>query len=157
MSLLDVLLYLLNSALFHSVRRRYFRPRTSNNHHEAMRTHATTTTTLLLLLLTPLTAAYTPSDCPVSVSTSVPKPSTAPGYEARLVATGLRKPRGIIFDRAGNLLVVESGRGVTALTLKDYGGACVGVESRESLVDDPDVRLPLQPRRVGYLANASCS
>lgn len=52
----------------------------------------------------------------------------------QLVATGLSKPRGIEFDTAGNLLVVEQGTGdLTALTLQDNGG-CVSVSDTNTVV-----------------------
>lgn len=60
----------------------------------------------------------------------------ADGYEYQLLVKGLSKPRGIIFDSQGHLLVVESGKGLTALTLKDEGPTgCVRVESNQPVVD----------------------
>ncbi|TLD23573.1 Auxilliary activities family 12 protein [Venturia nashicola] len=60
----------------------------------------------------------------------------ADGYECQLLAKGLSKPRGTIFDSQGHLLVVESGKGLTALTLKDEGPTgCVRVESDQPIVD----------------------
>lgn len=39
---------------------------------------------------------------------------TAPGFTAQVLFSNLTTPRGITFDSAGNLLVVERGFGVTA-------------------------------------------
>jgi hypothetical protein len=52
----------------------------------------------------------------------------------QLVATGLSRPRGIEFDTAGNLLVVESGSGdLTALTFESNGG-CVTVSDTNTVI-----------------------
>lgn len=45
----------------------------------------------------------------------------APGWAAVKVKGGMLSARGIIFDTAGNLLVVESGKGITAHTLDAFG------------------------------------
>lgn len=65
--------------------------------------------------------------------------SVASGYRVQLVATGLSKPRGIEFDTAGNLLVVEQGSGdLTALTFQNNGG-CVAVSETSTLVSGQGV------------------
>ncbi|KAL8818913.1 MAG: hypothetical protein Q9223_002553 [Gallowayella weberi] len=58
-----------------------------------------------------------------------------------LVATGLTKPRSIAFDSAGNLMVVESGVGITNLALQDAGGTCLSVKSRQAVIEDRDVSI----------------
>lgn len=68
------------------------------------------------------------SSAPTCSTTLTPKnaaPSVASGWEARVVATGLTNPRGIIFDSSGHLLVVQQGKGIGSLSLTDNGGACV--------------------------------
>jgi glucose/arabinose dehydrogenase len=40
--------------------------------------------------------------------------NTAKGWKATKVAGGLTQPRGLIFDSAGNLLVIQNGLGITA-------------------------------------------
>ena len=77
--------------------------------------------------------------CPAPVPASYPAPVVRDGYEARLVATGLTKPRGAIFDSKGSLLVVESGKGITHLTIKDGGWPCVSLEKTTTLVEMSDV------------------
>jgi glucose/arabinose dehydrogenase len=46
---------------------------------------------------------------------------TAPGWKAVKVAGDLTQPRGIVFDTAGNLLVVQNGLGITAHTVGPDG------------------------------------
>ncbi|KIV77780.1 hypothetical protein PV11_09560 [Exophiala sideris] len=73
-----------------------------------------------------LSRAQSSSSCGPAPSGSI-QPSLASGFSYQVVATGLSKPRGILLDGAGNLLVVESGRGVvSAHTLNEQNG-CVTV------------------------------
>lgn len=55
------------------------------------------------------------------------QPKMGPGYQVRVIATGLRSPRHIRIDSAGNLLVAEGGTAtVRRLVLKEQGGnVCV--------------------------------
>jgi glucose/arabinose dehydrogenase len=69
---------------------------------------------------------------------SVPAPSTAPGYKVRLVATDLDEPRGIIFDTAGNLLVIERDSGLVSLKLSEKNN-CITVADKTTLLDDGSV------------------
>ena len=78
--------------------------------------------------------------CSNSLSPANGPPVVAKGYTARVFANGLTKPRGITFDTEGNMLVVESGKGITALKLKDEGGDCVGVAQQIPVVSNSAVR-----------------
>lgn len=49
----------------------------------------------------------------------------ASGWAAVKVKGGMISARGIVFDAAGNLLVVESGKGITAHTLASDGSGCI--------------------------------
>lgn len=71
--------------------------------------------------------------CSSTLTASYAAPSVASGYAARLVATGLTSPRGIKFDTAGNLLVIEEEVGVTALRFEG-NGACVNLVSQDTVV-----------------------
>ena len=66
-------------------------------------------------------------------------PVAAPGYHFSVVANGLTKPRSIQFDNAGNLLVLQAGKGIESLQLADAGGACVWAASRETVVSNTAV------------------
>ncbi|KAF2869749.1 hypothetical protein BDV95DRAFT_497230 [Massariosphaeria phaeospora] len=64
-------------------------------------------------------------------STLAPKnaaPSVAPGWSAQVVASGLQKPRGMVFDTRGHLLVVQQGVGIARVRLSAEKGACVRAE-----------------------------
>ncbi|KAE7996942.1 hypothetical protein FH972_001618 [Carpinus fangiana] len=95
--------------------------------------------TILAMLLVAQWIAHVDASCAISIPASAPVPVAAPGYASRLVATGLNSPRGIIFDSAGHLLVVDRGVGVKSLTLNDKGGDCVGVATLKLIISDPSL------------------
>ncbi|KAI9814400.1 MAG: hypothetical protein M1827_003256 [Pycnora praestabilis] len=80
------------------------------------------------------TSSASASTCSTTL-TSKATPSVASGYEARVVATGLTNPRGILFDTNGHLLVVQQGVGVLSIGLHDDGGACVSVSQTKTVID----------------------
>lgn len=81
----------------------------------------------------------TSSTCSSALTPSYPSPSVAAGYTARIVANKLTKPRDILFDTEGNLLVVQAGKGITSLTFKDDGGPCLSVAQTRDVVLDSGV------------------
>ncbi|KAL7954260.1 hypothetical protein V8C34DRAFT_29314 [Trichoderma compactum] len=91
---------------------------------------------LLMQLLQRRTAAQT---CSNKLNVTYPAPVAASGWEYRLIANGLTRPRGIAFDADGGLLVVQSGVGLTHLTLDDDGGTCLTVTSNTTLIADPNL------------------
>lgn len=86
-----------------------------------------------LLVVVEFVAAATCSLKPSST------PVTAAGWASQLIVQNLRGPRGIIFDSAGNLLVVEQGSGVVHLRFEDGGGTCLDVASKTYLINSTDV------------------
>jgi glucose/arabinose dehydrogenase len=83
---------------------------------------------LLVAVVVPQVAAQ----CSGVTGRYTPKMGT--GYKSSVLATGLRTPRGIAMDSAGQLLVVEqNGGGVKLLKLKEQGET-VCVESSKQLV-----------------------
>ncbi|KAK3328748.1 soluble quino protein glucose/sorbosone dehydrogenase [Apodospora peruviana] len=62
-----------------------------------------------------------PASCPGVTATSRYTLAAAEGWRYTLLATGLTKPRGLIFDTEGHLLVLEAGKGLTAHTLGSNG------------------------------------
>ncbi|KAK5558808.1 hypothetical protein LTR46_002997 [Exophiala xenobiotica] len=82
--------------------------------------------TAALALLPSLSHAQSSSSCGPAPSGAI-KPSLASGFHVQVVATGLSKPRGILLDNAGNLLVVEQGRGVVSAHTVEENNGCVTV------------------------------
>lgn len=79
--------------------------------------------------------------CSVVVSPRYGAPVVAAGYKAQVVAKDLEEPRTILFDAQGRLLVLEQGKGVRALELKDEGGTCVNVASSAMILENTSVRV----------------
>ena len=71
--------------------------------------------------------------CNLKPSYSTPVVSN--GWQAQLVANGLRSPRGIIFDSEGHLLVVQQGGGIVHLEFDDGGSTCLDVSKKTYLIN----------------------
>jgi hypothetical protein len=80
------------------------------------------------------------SSCPTVLVPSYNLPQLAPGWQAQLIANGFKKPRSLLFDSAGSLLVLDSGVGIKRLQLTDHGDTCVSVASNQLLVNQTSVR-----------------
>ncbi|KAI4214562.1 MAG: hypothetical protein LQ351_002979 [Letrouitia transgressa] len=83
------------------------------------------------------------------------KPTAASGYRFGLVATGLTKPRSIVFDPTGGLLVLQSGEGVTRLSFQDGGGTCLSVATKKNVLQDRDLNHGLALSADGRTIYAS--
>ena len=60
----------------------------------------------------------------------------ASGFTSKVLLSGLRSPRGIVFDTAGNLLIVEQGGGgVRLVTLAESGGSVCVTTSKQIIAD----------------------
>ena len=96
-----------------------------------------TTIKLGIVLAALLSATSAQTTCTSSLRPSY-SATVASGYQIGLVATGLSSPRGIQFDKAGNLLVVEAPKNgesaISALGLQDGGGICIGEASRKIVI-----------------------
>jgi glucose/arabinose dehydrogenase len=87
-------------------------------------------------------AQSTTQTCSTTVSPKNAAPSVASGWDVKVVATGLTKPRGIIFDNSGHLLVVQRGKGIASLSLTDDGGSCVRAGDPVDVIEDSTVGVP---------------
>lgn len=96
---------------------------------------------MIPLVLAALVGSSAAASCSNSLSVSYPAPVAADGWSYRLVAQNFTKPRGILFDSDGGLIVVDSGVGIKHLALTDDGGTCVSVDKQTTLLESEDVRL----------------
>lgn len=71
--------------------------------------------------------------------TSFAAPVLANGWEHKLIAWNLTKPRSIMFDSEGNLLVVQQGAGLIHLAFDDGGSTCLDVAKKTFLINSTDV------------------
>jgi glucose/arabinose dehydrogenase len=86
------------------------------------------------------TSASAAGSCPtVLTSSAYSAPVVGSGYTAQLIATGLTKPRGLIFDKNGAILVVESGVGITRIQFDDKGGTCLLKAQSSTMIHDNSV------------------
>lgn len=84
------------------------------------------------------------ADCPNDLKTPYPSPSPKDGWSVRLVAnSGLSKPRSILFDTSGALLVLDQNVGVVRMVLEDHGGSCVTVANSTTVVGNKDVSVAI--------------
>lgn len=84
--------------------------------------------------------ALAQASCSALFTPTYPSPSLASGYQARLIATGLTRPRAMVVDANDNLLVAEVGRGVTSHSIVDDSG-CVSLANSHDVVVDSEVRV----------------
>lgn len=85
-------------------------------------------------------SSATPEACPSSIAPAHGVPSVAPGFRVQVVANNLRDPRGIQFDSAGGLLVVEQGHGISRLSLSGNGACVRQTGNIQRVVEDNEVR-----------------
>ena len=88
---------------------------------------------------TTTSSTSSPSACPSVLVPDYQKPVVGAGWTAQLVVQGLRRPRGIIFDDKGALLVVQNGGGILHIQFEDQGGTCLFVKETKNLTTDEDV------------------
>ncbi|ROT34928.1 L-sorbosone dehydrogenase [Sodiomyces alkalinus F11] len=61
-------------------------------------------------------------------------PVAADGWTYRLIAQDLARPRSLVIDSRGALLVLEAGNGIKRITLEDNGGTCLAARDETLLV-----------------------
>lgn len=79
-----------------------------------------------------LTASNLAATCNLKASYT---PIVANGWQAQLVAQGLSRPRSVLFDSNGHLLVVEAGSGISSLEFDDGGSTCLDIRKKTYLVN----------------------
>lgn len=76
--------------------------------------------------------------CASTIQPQHPAPSLASGWRADVVASNLSRPRTVLFDSEGGLLVVEPLKGISRITLDDGAGPCVRSKGEPALVIEDD-------------------
>ena len=87
------------------------------------------------------------TQCPSVLVPSYSAPIVASGWQAQLVAGGLTKPRSLVFDNTGALLVVESGKGISRHSFTDHGGTCLVPDHAHMVVEMTTVGFPVTEKR----------
>ncbi|KAH8881416.1 soluble quino protein glucose dehydrogenase [Thozetella sp. PMI_491] len=97
------------------------------------------------------------SACPTVLTPSYSAPVVGGGYTAQLIAGNLQRPRGILFDSNGALLVVQQGVGISHITFDDKGGTCLIAGQTTSLLDNKDLTHGIELSEDGKTLYASSS
>jgi len=82
-------------------------------------------------------------------------PTLDPSLSARVIANAFTRPRGIQFDSASNLLVIDRGVGVIALTESANNGTCGGGWEKRVIVQNAELNHGIEV--VGEYLYASTS
>lgn len=70
--------------------------------------------------------------------------ATAEGVEYKLLRTGLQRPRHLVVDTEGNLLITEAGaKGVRRVVLDGGKDLSVCIDSDDALISDANVRFSI--------------
>ncbi|PVH86096.1 soluble quino protein glucose dehydrogenase [Cadophora sp. DSE1049] len=85
------------------------------------------------------------------------EPVLANGWEHKLIAKGLTKPRSILFDSEGNLLVIQQGAGLIHLAFDDGGSTCLDVAKKTFLINSTELNHGLALSNDGKTLYASSS
>jgi glucose/arabinose dehydrogenase len=93
-----------------------------------------------LVLTARAQSSSTPAACPSSIAPAHGAPSVAPGFRVQVIANNLRDPRGIAFDSAGGLLVVERGHGISRVQLSGDGACVKQTGATQKVVENEAVR-----------------
>lgn len=99
--------------------------------------------TSALLLSSSVVLAQTSANCTNSLSVDYPEPVAADGWSYRLIAANLTRPRGIVFDTEGSLIVVDAGVGLVHISFDDDDGSCLHVRETKTLLENEDVSSEL--------------
>ncbi|KAF7548798.1 hypothetical protein G7Z17_g6839 [Cylindrodendrum hubeiense] len=105
-----------------------------------------------------VSAADDSSSCSNDLSVAYDEPVAADGWSYRLVSNDLERPRGIVFDTEGALLVVDSGVGIVHLSLQDDGETCLQVKTKKTLLENTDLNHGIalsQDGRTLYASSAN--
>ncbi|KAI9722264.1 MAG: hypothetical protein M1812_001736 [Candelaria pacifica] len=94
------------------------------------------------------------ANCTDALTPKYAFPSVAQGYSAQLVATGLTKPRSILFDKNGHLLVVQQGDGVVSIKFNDNNG-CISSSQVSRVINSQELNHGLALSTDGQTLFAS--
>lgn len=100
---------------------------------------------VLLWVLIVFKQALTVSADPICMtngpSLTYPSPSIAGGYTYQLLTNQLKRPRNLVFDTNGNLLVSGDPDGIFVLKVREGGDGCVVYGGKTLLGDTSGLKL----------------
>jgi glucose/arabinose dehydrogenase len=115
-------------------------------------------TLALLAAAASLVTAQGSSECSIEeIRSSYPTPDVSDGWGFRVVASELTRPRSILFDSDGALILLDVGSGILHIDLDDQGDTCVGVSKQTTLLEKEDLSHGLALSGDGRTIYASTS
>ncbi|EMT74491.1 hypothetical protein ACKRZS_005165 [Fusarium odoratissimum] len=112
----------------------------------------------LLATITLLIVIASAQQCNLkTLKTSYPAPVTEDNWSYGIIANELRRPRGILFDSEGALIVIDSGNGIIHFELDDEGGTCLQVRKKTTLLKKDNLNHGIALSRDGRTLYASTS
>jgi len=97
--------------------------------------------------------SLTSAQCNLTPKASI---ATADGVEFKLLRTGLQRPRHLVVDTEGNLLIAEAGsKGVRRVVLDDGKDLDVCIDSDDALISNANVRFSQSCFRLASRNNRS--
>lgn len=81
-------------------------------------------------------AVLAQESCPIALEPAYPQPVVASGYASRLIASNLTRPRSLLFDASGKMLVLEARTGIRRMGFTDHGSTCVEVTENNVVIND---------------------
>ncbi|KAH7040306.1 glucose sorbosone dehydrogenase [Microdochium trichocladiopsis] len=81
-------------------------------------------------------AVLAQESCPITLQPAYPQPVVADGFTARLIASNLSRPRSLLFDASGKMLVLQQRSGIRRLGFTDHGSTCVEVTENTVVIND---------------------
>ncbi|KAH7177180.1 soluble quino protein glucose/sorbosone dehydrogenase [Fusarium sp. MPI-SDFR-AT-0072] len=113
---------------------------------------------LLLATITLLIVIASAQQCNFkTLKTSYPEPVTEDRWNYSIIANELRRPRGILFDSEGALIVIDSGNGIIHFELDDEGGTCLQVKKKTTLLKKDNLNHGIALSKDGRTLYASTS
>ncbi|RBA09083.1 hypothetical protein FPRO05_07363 [Fusarium proliferatum] len=92
-----------------------------------------------------------------TLKSSYPAPVTDDNWNYSIIANELRRPRGILFDSEGALIVIDSGNGIIHFELDDEGGTCLQVKKKTTLLKKNNLNHGIALSKDGRTIYASSS
>ncbi|KAF9763084.1 hypothetical protein IL306_003251 [Fusarium sp. DS 682] len=113
---------------------------------------------LRIAIITLLISSASAQECNFkTLKTPYPAPVTADNWNYSIIANELRRPRGILFDSEGALIIIDSGNGIIHFELEDEGGTCLQVRKKTTLLEKDNLNHGIALSKDGRTLYASTS
>jgi hypothetical protein len=105
------------------------------------------------LIATFIAAYYVSCESCSTLNPRYNAPVAADGWTYQVIADDFTRPRGLLVDARGGLLVVDATVGIIHLTIEDTGGGCLTTSKKKSIIQSRDVSSDSQMETVLQLTS----